>query len=469
VARILFVYPNKEAYPIIPIAISLLSGILKQKGHQIDLFDVTFMLSERSDHKARETTRFTQPVNVEAYWGSGLVVDIPAELRKKLQSFHPDLVAFSIVENNYGCARRLFEEVKETMNVPVLVGGMFPTVVPDFFIHDPNVDLICLGEGEETIVEIAKRIDLGQDFLNIPNLVTKSVAGVSRGGMAPYYRWEPFVLQDWNIFDQRHIFKPFMGEMRQAGYFELSRGCAHQCFYCNNLIMQELFKEAGRYVRQKPSELLVQEVACMKDAHDLNLICFNDENFLQMNEERFKEFCRQYQTMVGLPFFMQTRADTLLKEDRVRTLKDIGCVTIGIGVEHGNETIRKKVLNKNTPNSIFEKAFQNCKKAGIRTTAYIMMGLPFETEENILETAAFCKKIEAESVAVSIFAPYYGTELRRVCVQNGFMDDRYYDEISINWHSILSMPQISKQRIEELYHQLHSLIFGDAGDLTVNK
>jgi radical SAM superfamily enzyme YgiQ (UPF0313 family) len=348
---------------------------------------------------------------------------------------------------------------KETKNVPILVGGIFPTIAPEFFIGDENVDLICIGEGEYAIAEVARRIDRQSDFSDIPNVVAKSAGVISRGMIAKFYRWDPLVFQDWEIFDHRHLFKPFMGQMRKTGHFELSRGCPYGCSYCNNFAIQKLFKSLGNYHREKPTESLIREISSAKEEYGLNLIFFNDENFLQMNEERFKEFCKGY-GVIGLPFFIQTRADTLLKEEWVKILKDIGCITIGIGVEHGNERIRKKILNKNIPDQVFEKAFDNCNKIGVQTTAYIMIGLPFETEENIMETVNFCRRIRTPSVAVSIFAPYYGTELRRICVKNGFMEDRYYDDISMNYRSILSMPQISKERMEELYYQLHDLIFG---------
>lgn len=461
--KILFVYPNKEGYPIIPIAISLLSGILEQSGHEVGLFDVTFMMPERLDHIAREKTKFVQHTDIEAYWGSGDTLDMNDEFRKKIWSFDPDLIAFSIVENNYGCARDLFRIAKKTKNVPIVVGGIFPTVAPEFFIKDENVDLICIGEGEYTLVEIAKRIDSRGDLSGILNLITKSASGISRGAIAEYYRWDPLVFQDWEIFDPRHLFKPFMGQVYRSGNFELSRGCPYSCSYCNNLARQRLFRSLDNYRRERSIGSLINEIYYAKERHGLKLVFFNDENFLQMNEERFREFCKEYER-IGLPFFIQTRADTLLKEVRVKILKDIGCITIGIGVEHGNEPIRKNILNKNIPNYVFEKAFANCNLIGIRTTAYIMIGLPFETEENIMETVDFCRKIRAASVAISIFAPYYGTELRRICVEKGFMEDRYYEDISVNFQSILTMPQISKQRVEELYYQFHDLIYGSGAE-----
>jgi radical SAM superfamily enzyme YgiQ (UPF0313 family) len=457
-ARVLFVYPNKEGYPIIPISISLLSGILKHNGHQTELFDVTFMMQEKLDHIAREKTKFVKPVNVETYWGSGSSLDIGEEFVKKIIAFKPDLIAFSIVENNYGCARKLFEVAKKTTTVLILVGGLFPTVSPEYFLEDRNVDLICLGEGEQTVVEIARRIDERDNFIGVVNLITKGENGFSKGPVANFYTWEPLVYQDRALFDDRHLFKPFMGKMCRMGNFELSRGCPYGCTYCINAVMQKLFRNIGRYRREKPIKSLMDEIVFAVKKYQLDLVFFNDENFLQMDDERFKEFCREYEK-ISLPFFISTRADTLLEERKIKQLKDIGCATIGIGVESGNENIRKKILGKKVSDKILIQAFRNCNAVNLRTTAYIMIGLPFETEKNILETVEFCRRIKTDSVAVSIFAPYHGTKMREVCLKNGFIKDGYNEKISVNFKSILKMPQISEDRLEELYYQLHDLIY----------
>ena len=481
-ARILFVYPNIEGYPVIPLAFSLFSGILKKEGHEIGLFDITFMV-ENLDHKARESIKSVKTIdNIGTYWGKRSGFNINEELKKKLQSFNPDLVGFTIVENNYGCARDLFKVVKAVKDVPILVGGMFPTVAPKFFIEDDNVDLICFGEGEFAITEIARRIDSGKDFLNIPNIITKLTnrtcktvsdprllpmhqEKTSMGPVSPYYRWEPNVIQDWTIFDPRHLHKPFMGRMHKTGYFETARGCLFKCAYCNNVRMQQLYKAWGieeNYNRDKPMPYVMEEISCLKKEYSLELVFFNDENFLQIPHRRLVEFCITYKREIDLPFFIQTTAQTLQMEEKVRLLKEAGCITIGVGVEHGNFKLRSKILNKITPDSIIVNAIANCNKYGIRSTAFIMLGIPGETEETIMESVEFCKKIKAPSVSLAIFAPYHGTSLRDLCIRKGYIEDRYYENIGINFHSVLNMPQLSSEKLEELYYKFVDMVYGDS-------
>lgn len=460
-AKILFVYPNKEGYPIIPLGISILSGILKNHGHKVSLFDVTFMVPERLDHNAREKTGVVKKVDVESYWGKTASTDINGEFKKKIGSFNPDLIAFSIVENNYGMAKELFKLARQSSKSLIIVGGIFPTVAPEFFMGEQNVDIICIGEGEYPILELVDKLDSKQEISKIPNLIVKIKQKITKSNLAKFYDWQPFICQDWQDFDGRHILKPFCGRMWRAGFFEMSRGCPYGCSYCANYTYQQIFKSLKGYHREKPIEYVIAEIREKKNSYSLEIVFFNDESFLLMNDKRFEEFCRKYKKNINLPFFIQTRAETLLEEKRVRMLKDAGCITIGIGVESGNEKIRKKVLNKNTADEIFIKAFRNCNKYNIRTTAYVMIGLPFETEQDIIATANFCRRLDAQSIAISIFAPYHGSKLYNLCTRQGLIDDRYYENISVNYSSILKMPQITNERLEELYYKFNDLVFED--------
>jgi anaerobic magnesium-protoporphyrin IX monomethyl ester cyclase len=459
-SRILFVYPNKEGYPIVPLGISVLSGIMKHHGHIADLFDITFIITERYDHKAREKTGVVKKVDVEKYWGAGDKINIDEEFRNKIINFQPDIIAFTVVENNYFMAKRLLQIAKETSSALTIVGGLFPTIMPNLFINSSDVDLVCVGEGEYAMIELAAKLDLAEEISGIPNLVVKHNGDILHNKLSVYYNWEPPVFQDWKIFDERHLLKPFMGEMHRTGFFELSRGCPYKCGYCTNRLCQEIFKSLGRYNREKPMEYAIKEIEHLKGKYNLELIFFNDENFLTMRNERLADFCKKFSSRVSLPFFIMTRADSLLDETKIKMLKEAGCVTIGIGVECGSEDIRRKLLNKNITNEVYEKAFANCHKYDIRTTANVMIGLPFETEENIIESANFCRKLQAKSLSLAIFAPYHGTLLRDICCEEGYIENIISEDIAIINRSILNMPQLSKGKIEELYLKFNDLVYG---------
>lgn len=462
-SKILFVYPNGEGYPIIPLGPAMLIGVLKHGGHNVELFDITFMVQKRLDHDAREKTGTVKPVDYTKYWGTPIQVDIYQELRNKIKDFKPDLVAFSIVESNYSIAKKCFEVVKSETSVPIIVGGVFPTIAPKFFYDDKNVDIICIGEGEQCLLELANKLDKKESYSNILNLHVKTNNGIIKNNYNNYYNWNPFIPQNWDLFDKRHLWKAYNGKMWKCGCFELSRGCPYNCSYCNNHVFQKTFKDIGAYHREKDLDNAINEMVVLKNKYDLGMIMFNDETFLMMNKKRIQKFAHNYITKVNLPFFIQTKAETMT-EDNIQLLSNMNCMGIGIGIETGNETIRRDLLNKNTKNEIYEKAIALTNKYNIRSTGYVMIGLPFETKENILETAEFCKKLNVSSVAISIFAPFYGTKLYDVCLENGFIDDTLNNNISVNYKSILKQPQLSNDELEELYYGFNDLVFKTKGN-----
>lgn len=458
-AKILFIYPNTEGYPMIPLGISTLSSILKLHKHEVDLFDTTFMLGNFEDLKSRENLNIVQKVDTSEFWGRDERKNVKKELLTKINDFHPDIIGFSMIENNYHYAKILFAEIKQNFDIPIIVGGVFPTIGTKYFLEDENVDIICYGEGEQALIELMQKIENNEKISDIQNLIIKKNNEVQSDNTRKFYNLENYCFPDWEIFDVRHLMKPFMGKMWKIGNFGTSRGCSHKCSYCINHLYQKKFKNAGKYYREKPLDLVIQEILNMKNRYSLELILFYDENFCIMKNNRFKEFCKEYKKQIDLPFLIQTCADTLLREERIRMLKDAGCVTITMGIEAGNEEIRRKILNKNISNDVYIRAFKNCRKYGIRTTGNVMLGLPNETEENIIETINFCKQCNPDSIGIAIFVPFYGTKLREMCIREGLMDDKLYDTISYHNSSILKSPNITKERFNELYYNFQNMVF----------
>jgi len=180
-----------------------------------------------------------------------------------------------------------------------------------------------------------------------------------------------------------------------------------------------------------------------------------------MSAKRFQKFCIEYKRRIGLPFFIQTRVDIAINRKRVGMLKEANCVTIGIGLETGNCKLRRGILNKFIPDDTYIEAFRIYHKFNIRITASIMIGFPTETEEDIQSTIEFCKKVKPESLNVSIFAPYHGTSLRKFCIDKHYIEDVYDETMSINRPSILNMPQLSRETINEYYYKFADEVYND--------
>lgn len=164
--RVLLVDPNIRMDTLIPVGLSLLCACLKREGHEVDVFDTTFMDSgyQRGDIWRQETLQVisTQFADVGIRREQ---IDIAATFREKIRIFRPDLIAISNMEVNYDFTAQVLLRDGLDLSDPnrpfVILGGMYPTFAPNEVIRTPGVDLMCQWEGERTIVQVMRALQRG--------------------------------------------------------------------------------------------------------------------------------------------------------------------------------------------------------------------------------------------------------------------------------------------------------------------
>ena len=459
--KILLIYPNSEGYGRIPLGLSILSSCLKDKGHEVELFDLTFLVSSNKDNEMREKIGIAKKIDTSVHWGSIGNIDVKKLLIEKVEAFKPGLIGISVIQNNYWNSIDLLKEIRQNFDIPIVAGGTFATIYPQSLFLTGLVDVIVRGEGEGAIVELADAFESGNEIKGIDNCVFFEEGNVRANPVRAYADLNTIPFQDISIFDQRHLMKPFDGKMVRAGYFELSRGCPFSCTYCANFYLNEvLYASEKCHIRFKNAARCVNEIEALNKEYQYNFIFFADENMLSLNLKELKKLARLWKDKVKLPFYITTRVE-MSSEDKIEVLKDMGCATIAFGIESGNEKFRKKVLKRANTNDQIIRAFKLCKKYGIRTTANNIFGFPYETESDIFDTIKLNMESAPDSFSNSIFAPYIGTELYDVCLREGYVNPGIPSRISMIDDSILTMPQISRERILELYMNFIKYLSGE--------
>jgi len=165
------------------------------------------------------------------------------------------------------------------------------------------------------------------------------------------------------------------------------------------------------------------------------------------NKEENNEFYEMYKD-IRLPFWMQSRPETI-RRDYIEQLKEVGCHRASMGLEHGNEEFRIKVLKKTFDESVMINATKIITDAQIPLTVNNMIGFPDETRELIFDTIELNRKLSAESINCAVFAPFHGTPLQKVCVEKGLIAEDFIFG-SINVDAPLDMPQLSREAIQGL-------------------
>jgi anaerobic magnesium-protoporphyrin IX monomethyl ester cyclase len=410
--NVLFVYPNVTRQEYIPLGIAHLSSAIRAHGHASCLMDYT--------------------------WG-GSVRDCLETIRNK----KPDCVAFSIFSGAFGFSVLLSTEIKRHFTIPVIAGGPHPTVAADQTIAAGVFDMVCVGEGEEAFVEVLDNIAIGNPVDGVAGIWSKRGGSVIRNAVRP-------LTEDLDClpFPDRGLFD-FMTYLRvRGGTADImsGRGCPYECTYCINPFVQELYKGKGRYVRKRSVPNVIAEIKELTEAYPVRCLDFHDDVFAG-NVEWLGDFSAAYAGAVRLPFICSARPE-MIDPRTVGLLKAAGCVSVAIGIESGDEEVRRNVLNRRLSDDRIIEAFRLVRESGIATYSYNIVGLPYETNDKIKKTIELNRRARPSALQVTVFQPYPGTKLETLSREKGWLAEGRQLPLSHKLYSILSYPHLSKRSIE---------------------
>ena len=426
--RVLFIYPTTSGTGEIPINISYLQSVLKQSGHEVRIFDVSdYRMFSLKPSETQVNSGLFKPVkNKMSAIGQNLKDFSPWEdLIRIVSDYKPGLIATTSFTTNFKLGVSFLNEVKKySKDIPTIFGGIHTTLNPGEAISEPSIDMICIGEGEETLAELCDSLESNRDITFIRNLWIKKEGKIIKNSCRPFMNLDKLPFQVFDGFNDRNFYRPLAGRFYRMANVAISRGCIFQCSYCVNHAFQKMFKNLGNYHRKISVEKAIQNLMYIKKKHNIEMLRFWDEDFTTVSLDYLKNFADEYKKEINLPFLIYSRVNTM-NENKLKILKDMRCVTIAMGIESGNEYIRNNILKRHMSNEEIVKAFHMVKRYGVRVSAYNMIGLPFETRKNIYETIDLNRRCKPDTSSVSFLEPYPNTEIYSTCVNNNFVDSGY--------------------------------------------
>jgi radical SAM superfamily enzyme YgiQ (UPF0313 family) len=176
----------------------------------------------------------------------------------------------------------------------------------------------------------------------------------------------------------------------------------------------------------------------------------------------FRDFCEQYKKRINLPFSCNLRAD-LVNEEAADLLKYAGCFQVKMGIESGNDYIRNEILKRRLSIDEIKKAYALCKKRGLGLVSYNMVGMPFEKRSEMLETVKLNAQAHIRRMGVSIFYPYQGSDLYKLCREKSYLTDdklpSYFDGSVLNPRLVSREEILFVRNYFEFLVRLYSLIY----------
>lgn len=458
--RVLIVYPNLTMMLVPSMAVAIFTRVLKTENYKVDLFDTThYVTKETSSPQNRVRYLQARYFREENDLGIRVKTNLLEDFRNKVKEFSPHFILYSVVEDCYRQTLYLMDVIKDT-GIPQILGGPFPTAAPEVCIAHHLVKMIGIGDGEEIVRELAERIRSFKSFDDVPGVWIKREKTIIKNPRGPLAQIERYI-PDFSLFDEARFNRPMGGKIFRTIPIETYRGCPFQCTFCNSPMQVQKSRDSGigTFLRRKSMPVLETELDNVIRRFNPEFLYFVDDSFTARPKKEVFAFCEMYERF-GIPFWFNTRPETTTLE-MLKKLKKVGAYRISFGVESGNEKYRQKTLRRKGSNQELIDLFSMVEQSGIPFSMNLIIGFPGETREMIMDTVRLVRRIIGfDTITVSIFTPYHGTQLREVAVDHGWLSEKYITKHTTS-SSALNMPRpyVSSSEIDGLMRTLPLYVY----------
>jgi len=366
-------HPLEES-PLPPLSLSYLASVLIREGIEVKILD--FLVAQYH----------------------------PKKLRRELDEYRPQLVGATCVTLNYPIARRMLKVCKTfDPHIFTVIGGPHVTfALEETLLRSPWIDAIVIGEGERTLVELARTVEEDKDIRHVPGIAFVD------GGMV--VKTPP----KGRIEDLDQLPLPARELLPMARYRALgtpctvitSRGCPYSCIFCSG---HRMF---GPKVRFRSPGLVVDEIEKLQCDFGLAKINIVDDTFT-LNHHHTRAVCEEMlRRNLKIKWSVFARVDRI-SENLAQLMNRAGCAWVLFGIESADEEILNTIKKGITPEEV-RRGVKIASEAGINVFNSFILGLPGESWDTALKSLAFGDELYHKYGAkygFHMLAPLPGTEL----------------------------------------------------------
>ena len=348
------------------------------------------------------------------------------EIRETIKRSDPAFVGISLMTPTLHSGLKVAKIAKE-LGKTVLVGGPHVSIVREKILEIDFIDFAFFGEGEYAIADFLKF------YPDIDNLCNIKGLGFKHGSRNVFNGFPeriidldslPYPDRELLLYKERYLKTGSTSIMA-------SRGCPFNCSFCASVPVwgrKTVFRSPGH---------IIEEINHLHDHYQVKEFTFFDDTFTA-KKQNVIDFCRLLIERFGKQYFSWTCLShvTAIDDNILQWLRMAGCKRIDLGVESGSDRILK-LLHKGITTKKAEEAVALAKKHKFWVNTFFMIGLPFETLEDMRQTINFIKQVRPDSVNLCTFTPYPGTELYSYCVEKNLLEhnDNYDTFKYIGHHS----------------------------------
>ncbi len=407
-AIVLIAPPSRSNSQILPIPLICLAGYLEGKGKNVFIVDV------KRDPFA--------PL------GEDEIAKVTGQRIREASSRKPSLVGLPCFSADYRSVITIAGILRGQTGAKVVVGGVHPTLKPEDFIYPGSpIDFVVIGEGEETLNELADSLRTNSEIRHVK-------------GLAFLEQDRLILTQPREMLDLSILPRPAYHKINMEYYLKVSRiiirylyisgvhiftsrGCPFACTFCANRNIWKMQKQ-GAAIRYRPTGQVLDEIEFLKKNYGLDGFYLADDTFA-INESRAITFCEELSSRgLNVVWAMETRVN-LATDKLLDAAKKAGCIQVEFGVESGSQDALDR-MKKGIRIEDTIRAFDLCRKKGLRTFANILINTPGETAADLKKTLWLKRRIRADRASVNMTVPFIGSDVYEQYVRPPLQKTEYY-------------------------------------------
>jgi len=418
--KILLVNPPRKIFPCpekfqveLPLGLLYLAAVLEQADYEVEILDA--QLDCQQPRHEEDFLIYGKP------WH-----EIESEIRER----KPDLVGitshFSAEIENVLAIAQIVKKISPSL--PTVIGGPHPSVQYSSFLkEESDVDVVVIGEGELTIIDLVKAYSTGGDLSGVKGIAYRKdgdiVVNPPREFIADL---DVIPLPAYHLVDMERYLH-YKGLRYDAFRFSsevpmiTSRGCPFNCVFC------AIHALTGKKWRAHSAEYIINHIDVILQKYGVQHISFTDDNLI-LDIDRFDRILNGLQER-KLKFSWDSRG---IRADRLtlpllQKMKDCGCTYLHIGIESGEQEVLDNVIDKHLRLQDVIKAADMCHKVGVGLFGFYIIGFPGERKENMQKTVDFALWLKSKydvGMTLYIASPIYGSRLLKICEEKGYLAEK---------------------------------------------
>jgi len=308
-------------------------------------------------------------------------------------------------------------------NALITAGGGVPTNMYNEIFRDTICfDALCYGEAEKPLLGLVKAINKNEFLKTHSSWITKEKAEnkqsfqhnfIENLDEIPFYDYGILNANEYRLNPTIKFYTSFDDE-KNIFHIATSRGCPHRCCFCSSHTIH------GRKMRYHSISRVKEDLTRLREQYGAEKIGFQDDN-LMADKQRAFEIINIAKELKMTVFFQSGLPLYALDRKMLEAIKNAGLNQLVLPIESGSDRVLREIMHKPINLSTVKRVIADCRQLGIDTDANILIGLPGETKQDIEDTRAFLKTLDATWFRIYIATPLVGSEMYEICVKNNYL------------------------------------------------